>query len=195
MVAARALRLRAHVRGRRRAGVGPRLLPVADGAGRADGGVRAAGVALDVQLAAGGRASGAGLAGDLRGRRLDEAHRPHPLRTSPPTQDILKELAFEVHLIHEGLVAKTMLEMYDEEAIILEPAGALSVAGLEAMREQIEGKTVICILSGSNNDISRLPEVRTRSLIYENKQAYYMLSSPSSRTPLSTQSTFASSSK
>ena len=50
------------------------------------------------------------------------------------------------------------------------------------MKETIVGKTVICILSGSNNDISRLPEVRVRSMIYENKQAYYMLSSPSSRT-------------
>lgn len=79
-----------------------------------------------------------------------------------------------------------MLEMYDEEAIILEPAGALSVAGLEAMREQIIGKNVICILSGSNNDISRLPEVRVRSMIYENKQAYYMLTSNSSRKPVIT---------
>lgn len=50
-----------------------------------------------------------------------------------------------------------MLEMYDEEAIILEPAGALSVAGLELKKDQIAGKTVICVLSGSNNDISRLP--------------------------------------
>lgn len=73
-----------------------------------------------------------------------------------------------------------MLEMYDEEAIILEPAGALAVAGLEAMRDEIVGKNVICILSGSNNDISRLPEVRVRSRIYENKEAYYILSSSSS---------------
>lgn len=73
-----------------------------------------------------------------------------------------------------------MLEMYDEEAIILEPAGALSVAGLEVMRDRIAGKNVICILSGSNNDISRLPEVRVRSQIYQNKEAYYVLASSSS---------------
>lgn len=59
-----------------------------------------------------------------------------------------------------------MLEMYDEEAIILEPAGALGVAGLEYKKEEIIGKNVICILSGSNNDLSRLPEVRIRSSIY-----------------------------
>jgi len=73
-----------------------------------------------------------------------------------------------------------MLEMYDEEAIILEPAGALSVAGLEVMKDRIAGKNVICILSGSNNDISRLPEVRVRSQIYQNKEAYYVLASSSS---------------
>ena len=65
------------------------------------------------------------------------------------------------------------------------------MAGLEATREKIYGKTVICILSGSNNDISRLPEVRVRSLIYENKQAYYMLGSSSSRIPPYMQSTSA----
>lgn len=49
------------------------------------------------------------------------------------------------------------------------------------MKERIVGKNVICIVSGSNNDISRLPEVRVRSRIYENKEAYYILSSSSSR--------------
>ena len=72
-----------------------------------------------------------------------------------------------------------MLEMYDEEAIILEPAGALAVAGLELRKNSIIGKTVICIISGSNNDISRLPEVRLRSAIYQCKEAYYILTHPS----------------
>lgn len=89
----------------------------------------------------------------------------------------------------EGLIATTMLEMYDEEAIILEPAGALSVAGLELKKDQIAGKTVICVLSGSNNDISRLPEVRIRSSIYLKKEGYYILSYPYSRTHAVRQST------
>ena len=62
-----------------------------------------------------------------------------------------------------------MLEMYDEEALVLEPAGALGVAGLELKKDLIVGKTVICIVSGSNNDISRLPEIRLRSAIYQCK--------------------------
>ena len=78
--------------------------------------------------------------------------------------------------------------MYNEEAIILEPAGTLGVAGLELVKDRIIGKNVVCILSGSNNDISRLPEVRLRSRIYECKEAYYILTYPSSRTPPPTQS-------
>lgn len=94
----------------------------------------------------------------------------------------MREVGLEVNLISEGLIAKTMLDMYDEEAIILEPAGALSVAGLELKKDQIIGKNVVCILSGSNNDLSRLPEVRIRSSIYEKKEGYYILSYPYSRT-------------
>eukprot|EP00178_Gracilaria_changii_P026855 TRINITY_DN83031_c0_g1_i1.p1 TRINITY_DN83031_c0_g1~~TRINITY_DN83031_c0_g1_i1.p1 ORF type:complete len:105 (-),score=13.61 TRINITY_DN83031_c0_g1_i1:80-394(-) len=78
-------------------------------------------------------------------------------KTGQLTFQILNELKQEIDLVHEGLIAKTMLEMYNEEAIILEPAGALSIAGLELRKESIVGKTVICIVSGSNNDISRLP--------------------------------------
>lgn len=77
----------------------------------------------------------------------------------------------------EGLVAKTMLDMYSTEAIILEPAGALAVAGLELMKDRIIGKSVVCILSGSNNDITRLQEIKLRSLIYDKIEAYYMVSS------------------
>lgn len=79
----------------------------------------------------------------------------------------------------EGLVAKTMLEIYDNQSIIVEPAGALAIAGLELRKNEIKGKNVVCVLSGSNNDISRLPEIRLRCRIYENKEAYYVVSSPS----------------
>lgn len=82
---------------------------------------------------------------------------------------ILKELNVQIELVSEGLVAKTMLEIYDEQAIILEPAGALSIAGLEILKDEIAGKNIVCILSGSNNDISRLPEIRLRCRLYEQK--------------------------
>lgn len=62
------------------------------------------------------------------------------------------------------------------QAIVLEPAGALSVASLELLKDRIVGKSIICILSGSNNDISRLPEIRLRSKIYQKLEAYYTVS-------------------
>lgn len=130
MVAAQALRLRVHVCGWRRSGFGAGLLHDSNGSRCEGDRLRAIRLPLDVQLPAGGRASRPGHPLDIRGWRIDEKDRPHSIRTFGDTQDILSELNFEVHLIHEGLVAKTMLEMYDEEAIILEPAGALSVAGL-----------------------------------------------------------------
>jgi threonine dehydratase len=79
--------------------------------------------------------------------------------------------------VDEGLVAKTMLDVYENESLIVEPAGALSVAGLELRKEQIVGKNIVCVISGSNNDISRLPEIRLRSKIYQSREGYYVLSS------------------
>lgn len=74
------------------------------------------------------------------------------------------------------MVCQTILELYNMQAIVLEPAGALSVAALESMKEDIAGKNVICVLSGSNNDISRLPEIRLRSKLYQELEAYYTVS-------------------
>ena len=56
--------------------------------------------------------------------------------------------------VDEGAVCSTILDMYSKQAIIAEPAGALSVAALEDYRELIKGKTVVCIVSGGNNDIN-----------------------------------------
>jgi threonine dehydratase len=53
--------------------------------------------------------------------------------------------------------------LYNEDAIVAEPAGALSIAALEQYAEQIKGKKVVCILSGGNNDIDRMQEIKERS--------------------------------
>ena len=52
-----------------------------------------------------------------------------------------------------------IVQLYQDDAIVAEPAGALSVAVLSGMAERIRGKTVVCIISGGNNDIRRLPEI------------------------------------
>ena len=57
--------------------------------------------------------------------------------------------------------------MYNENAIVVEPTGALSIAALDGYADKIKGKTVVCIVSGGNNDIGRMQEIKERSKIYE----------------------------
>lgn len=80
--------------------------------------------------------------------------------------------------VDEGLICSTILELYSKQAIVAEPAGALSVAALESMKEEIKGKTVICIISGGNNDINRMAEIEERSLIYEGLMNYFVINFP-----------------
>jgi threonine dehydratase len=68
--------------------------------------------------------------------------------------------------------------MYNESGIILEPAGALSVAVLDQYADKIKGKNVVCVLSGSNNDITRTEEIRERSLLYEGLMHYFIVRFP-----------------
>lgn len=84
----------------------------------------------------------------------------------------------EVIDVEEGLVCSTILELYTRQAIVAEPAGALSIAALADNREEIKGKTVICIVSGGNNDINRMQEIDERSLIYEGLKHYFLINFP-----------------
>src|SRR5678810_944465 len=78
-------------------------------------------------------------------------------------------------LISEGKVCSTILKLYNEDAIVIEPAGALSIAALDDYAEEIKGKNVVCVLSGSNNDIDRMPEIKERSLQYEGLKHYFLV--------------------
>ncbi|MDT2756756.1 threonine ammonia-lyase IlvA [Enterococcus asini] len=84
----------------------------------------------------------------------------------------------ELIAVDEGLVCSTILDLYSKQAIVCEPAGALSVAALDLMQETIRGKTVICIISGGNNDINRMGEIEERSLVYEGLKHYFVVNFP-----------------
>lgn len=86
-----------------------------------------------------------------------------------------KMLVDEVTTISEGAVCSTILDMYTKQAIVAEPAGALSVAALETYREEIKDKTVVCIVSGGNNDINRMQEIEERSLLHEGLKHYFIV--------------------
>ena len=96
-------------------------------------------------------------------------------RVGDLTFAICKEVLDDMRLVHEGKVCSTILKLYNEEAIVVEPAGALSIAALDDFAKEIYGKNVVCILSGSNNDIDRMPEIKERSLQYEGLKHYFMI--------------------
>lgn len=94
------------------------------------------------------------------------------------TFNICKKVLDEVKTISEGKVCTSMLDLYNTEAIITEPAGALSIAALDFYAKSIRGKNVVCIISGGNNDITRTEEIRERSLLYEGLKHYFIISFP-----------------
>ena len=91
------------------------------------------------------------------------------------TFEIVKKNVDDVLRVPEGKDCITMIELYQNEGIVAEPAGALSVAALDDMAEQIKGKTVVCILSGGNNDILRYPEIMEKSLVYQGRKHYFLI--------------------
>ena len=99
-------------------------------------------------------------------------------RAGELTYAICRELLDDMIVVPEGKVCTTMLELYNENAIVVEPAGALPVAALDAYRGELEGKTVICVVSGGNNDIDRMQEVKERSLLYEGLKHYFVVNFP-----------------
>lgn len=78
----------------------------------------------------------------------------------------------------EGKVCETILDLYNKDAIVVEPAGALSIAALDQYADEIKGKNVICIISGSNNDITRTAEIKERALLYANLKHYFIIKFP-----------------
>ena len=81
-------------------------------------------------------------------------------------------------VVPEGKVCTTILDLYNKHAIIAEPAGALPVAALDFYAEEIKGKTIVIIISGGNNDYSRMQEIKEKSLIYEGLLYYFIVSFP-----------------
>jgi len=82
-----------------------------------------------------------------------------------------------VTVVDEGAVCTAMLDLYQNEGIIAEPAGALAVAGLlEA--DVAPGSTVVCLIGGGNNDVSRYGEVLERSLVHLGLKHYFLVDFP-----------------
>jgi threonine dehydratase len=91
------------------------------------------------------------------------------------TFELCRRYLDRVVVVPEGKICTSQIELYQNEGIVAEPAGALSVAALQDAADQIRGKTVVCVLSGGNNDILRYPEIMERSLVYQGRKHYFIV--------------------
>jgi threonine dehydratase len=96
-------------------------------------------------------------------------------RVGDITFSVCKDVLDDMYLVPEGKVCTTILKLYNEDAIVAEPAGALSIAALDNYAKEIKGKNVVCIVSGGNNDIDRMQEIKERSLQYEGLKHYFLI--------------------
>lgn len=91
------------------------------------------------------------------------------------TFKVAKKFIDKMLLVEEGKVCEEMILLYQNDGIITEPAGALSIAALDQIKDEIKGKTIVCVVSGGNNDISRYPEIIDRSLVYKGLKHYFVI--------------------
>ncbi|UOB17700.1 threonine ammonia-lyase IlvA [Abyssalbus ytuae] len=92
--------------------------------------------------------------------------------------EICKIYLDEMITVPEGKVCQTILDLYNKDAIVVEPAGALSITALDRFKDKITGKNVVCIVSGSNNDITRTAEIKERALLFANLKHYFIVRFP-----------------
>lgn len=94
------------------------------------------------------------------------------------TYETCNKYVDDIVLVPEGKVCTTILDLYNKHAIIAEPAGALPIAALDFCKEEIKGKSVVCVISGGNNDIGRMQEIKEKSLMYEGLLYYFIVNFP-----------------
>ena len=94
------------------------------------------------------------------------------------TYEVARKYVDQLIGVDEGLISETLIDMYSRQGIIAEPAGAASIAALEVVKDEIKGKTIVCIVSGGNNDINRMQEMEERALIYDGIKHYFVVNFP-----------------
>ncbi|MFO7719387.1 MAG: threonine ammonia-lyase IlvA [Gillisia sp.] len=91
---------------------------------------------------------------------------------------ICRDSLDEMVTVPEGKICQTILDLYNKDAIVVEPAGAMAITALDSFQEEIKGKNVVCIVSGSNNDITRTAEIKERALLYAGLKHYFIIRFP-----------------
>ena len=92
--------------------------------------------------------------------------------------DLCKQNLDEMVTVPEGKICQTILDLYNLEAIVAEPAGAMAISTLDQFADEIRGKNVVCLVSGGNNDITRMAEIKERALLYTGVKHYFIVRFP-----------------
>ena len=92
--------------------------------------------------------------------------------------DLCKKYLDGIILVPEGYICQTILDMYNNEGIIAEPAGAMSLASLNFYKNKIKNKKILCLVCGGNNDITRMGIIKERALLYTNLKHYFIVNFP-----------------
>ncbi|MDT8414084.1 MAG: threonine ammonia-lyase IlvA [Flavobacteriaceae bacterium] len=91
---------------------------------------------------------------------------------------ICKQNLHRMIVLPEGKICQTILSLYNKSAMVVEPAGAMSIAAMSFLKEEIKGKNVVCVVSGGNSDITRTEEIRERALLYAGLKHYFIIRFP-----------------
>ena len=94
------------------------------------------------------------------------------------TFKICKTKLEKIILVPEGKICQSILDLYNKDGIVAEPAGALAVSALDYLKKEISNKTVCVILCGGNNDIIRMPEIKERALLFAELKHYFLINFP-----------------
>ncbi|KGR80220.1 threonine ammonia-lyase IlvA [Ureibacillus manganicus] len=94
------------------------------------------------------------------------------------TYEVCHQYLDDIVVVPEGKVSTTILDLYNKHAIVAEPSGALPVSALDLYADQIKGKSAVVIITGGNNDISRMAEIREKSLLFEGLLYYFIVNFP-----------------
>ena len=92
--------------------------------------------------------------------------------------DYCSEHMDDILLVDEGEICQSILTMYTKDAIVVEPAGAMSVSALPQLTNEIKGKNVVCLVCGGNNDITRMAEIKERALLFSDLKHYFIVRFP-----------------
>jgi len=92
--------------------------------------------------------------------------------------EICKEFLDDLVHVPEGKICQAILDLYNKEGIVAEPAGALAIAALDLVEYDLKNKNIGVLLCGGNNDILRMPEIKERALLYANLKHYFIIDFP-----------------